>query len=202
MRKIDEAYEFIREYIKSNDSSPTIREICDGINVKSTSTVTYYLRKLEELHKITRTNLKTRGFKLVETSPRKIDVEGILNLPFIDELHPQHPLISEENIAGHYVVNADLFKGYNMFIVPMRDDSMRKNAGIKQGDLLVISHQQATNNGELVVALIKNQYFIRRVYREFDLIRLMADEGYPYDEVYAKQVVILGKVVGLIRPKV
>ncbi len=202
MRKIDEAYDFIREYIHKNNSSPTIREICDGINVKSTSTVTYYLDRLEETHKIARNTFKTRAIQLIENKPINIDTGNILSMPYIDELHTEFPLISKQNITGNYVFNADLFKGYDMFVLPVKDDSMAKCAGIKQGDLIIVSHQKVSNNGEIAVVLLNKDYIIRKISREFNLMRLTADDGFDYDEVYASQVVLLGKVVGLIRPQV
>lgn len=202
MRKIDEAYEFIRQYIHTNNSSPTIREICDGINVKSTSTVTYYLRRLEEMHKIYRNTFKTRAIQLIEAQSSQFDIGNVLKLPYIGNFDTTFPLISKENITGHYVFNADLFKGYDMFVLPVKDDTMLKSAGIKKGDLVVVSHQNVSNNGEVAVVLIDKNYLIRRIYREFNAMSLCSDNGYELDELYAKQVVILGKVVGIIRTQV
>ena len=200
MRKIDQAYEFIKKYINEKEYPPTIREICDAINIKSTSTVSYYLRKLEESNKIIKGSYKNRAIQLMDTdNPFGSEDEKIV-MPYIDKITEGKPLMAEQNIRNKYVVSGSLFQGLNMFLMSATDNSM-KNSGILKGDMVVVSRQNAGKNGELVVAMVGSIYVIARLYREETLFKLEFDNE-AYSPLYLEKLIILGKVVGVIRNQV
>ncbi|MBO5910389.1 MAG: repressor LexA [Clostridia bacterium] len=197
MRKIDEAYEFIKNYINEKDYPPTIREIGDAINIKSTSTISYYLHKLEEDNKIVKSNYKNRSIQLMESLSSKLDNCDIITLPYINKITNGQPLMNEKNIGDKFMFSGSLFKGLNMFLMPVQDDLMQKS-GILKGDIVVVSRQNVARNGEVVVAVDGLRYIIARLYKEYDYLKLQQDNK-PYDPIYAEKVMILGKVVGVIR---
>jgi len=196
MRKIDEAYEFIKNYIAEKDYPPTIREIGDAINIKSTSTISYYLRKLEENNKIIKSNYKNRSIQLVENISDKVDISDIITMPYIEHITPGEPLMAEKNINGRYVFSGMMFKGFDMFLMPVKDNLMI-NASIRQGDMVVVSRQIVARNGEIVVALVNGEHKIARLYKEFDYFKLQFDSN--IDPIYVEKLMLLGKVVGVIR---
>ena len=199
MRKIDEAYKYIKDYITEKDYPPTIREICDAINIKSTSTVSYYLRKLEESNKIVKGSYKNRSIQLIENITTKSSSE-IVSMPLIEYVSEGRPLMSEQNFSDKFVMSSSIFKGFDMFLVPVKDNSM-KDSNIIKGDMVVVSRQKAAQNGEIVVATVGSNYMIGRLFKEYDLFKLQLDNK-DYDPVYVQRVIILGKVVGVIRNKI
>lgn len=199
MRKIDEAYKFIKDYITEKDYPPTIREIGEAIDIKSTSTISYYLRKLEESNKIVKGSYKNRSIQLIENISTKNNSD-IISLPLIDHISEGKPLMSEQNISDKFMLSSSLFKGLDMFLVPINDNSM-KDSNIIKGDILVVSRQKAAQNGELVVAVVGSGYMVARLFREFDLYKLQLDNK-DYDPVYVERLMIMGKVVGVIRNNV
>lgn len=200
MRKIDEAYEFIKNYITEKEYPPTIREIGDAIKVKSTSTVAYYLRKLEENNKIVKGSYKNRSIQLMENISTKIGSPDIMSMPYIKSIAQGKPLKSEQNIINKFTMSASLFKGLDMFLLPVVDDSM-KNSCIIKGDMVVVSRQNVASNGEMVVAVVGNNYIIARLFKEIDLYRLQPDDE-TIAPIYMKKLLLLGKVVGVIRNEI
>lgn len=194
MRKIDEAYEFIKKYISEKDYPPTIREIGDAINIKSTSTISYYLNRLEEENKIVKGNYKNRSIQLVENLGSKQDSNYIV-MPCVKDVARGTSLTAESNIDTRYVFSGTLFKGLDMFILNVKDDGM-KDKGILSGDMVVVSRQNVARNGETVVAFVNNKYMVAQLYREFGMFKLYQSNNEP---IYADKVTILGKVVGVIR---
>lgn len=197
MRKIDEAYEYIKSYINENPYPPTIREIAQAIGVKSTSTVSYYLRRLEEENRIIKGSYKNRSIQLLMDDSNLEQGSGLMVMPFVVNITEGKPLMSEQNIGERYTLSASLFKGLDMFLMPVKDNSM-KNSHIIKGDLVVVSRQNVASNGEVVVALVAGHYTIARLFKEYNLYRLQFDNP-TIDPIYAEKLVILGKVVGVIR---
>lgn len=199
MRKIDEAYEFIKKYIAEKDFPPTIREIGETLGVSSTSTVSYYLRKLEEENKIVKGSYKNRSIQLMENIVNRDNLD-IITMPLIKGLEPGQSLMSEKNICAKYMISGSIFKGFDMFLMPVTDNSMEDSA-IMSGDTIVVSRQNAGRNGEIVVAVIDSTYKIGRLYKQYDHYILKPDSksGVP---IYAEKMLILGKVVGVIRNQI
>lgn len=200
MKKIDKAYEYIRDYIAEKDYPPTIREIADAIGVKSTSTISYYLQRLEETNKIVKGSYKNRSIQLVETLSTKFSSADIITLPLIKSVTLGKSLKSEQNIGGKYMMSGNLFNGLDMFIITVEDDMM-KNSAILKGDMVVVSRQNVARNGEIVVALVNGRYQVARLFREFNFFKLKFDsEG--SEPIFLEKMVLLGKVVGVIRNQI
>ncbi len=201
MRKIDQAYEFIKKYITEKEYPPTIREICDAIDVSSTSTVSYYLRKLEESNKIIKGSYKNRAIQLMdEKTPFNGEFDKIV-MPYVDKITEGKPLMTEQNIRNKYIISGSLFQGLNMFLMSATDNSM-KNSGILKGDMVVVSRQNAGQNGELVVAVVGSTYVIARLFREDNNLFKLQFDNEAYAPIYLEKLVILGKVVGVIRNEI
>ncbi len=199
MRKIDEAYQFIKEYITEKGFPPTIREIGEALGVSSTSTVSYYLRKLEEQNRIVKGSYKNRSIQLMENISTRDNMD-IITLPLIKGLEPGHPLMSERNIGAKYMLSGSIFKGFDIFMVPVVDNCM-ENSAILKGDMLIVSRQNVAQNGEIAVALINSNYKIGRLYKMYNHYMLKPDSksGEP---IYSDKMMILGKVVGVIRNQI
>lgn len=196
MTKLDQVYSFIREYIDTNDIPPTIREIANAVGVKSTSTVSYYLKKLDEDGRIVKGSFRNRAIQILDES-HKVDPTQSISMPLVDKITMGLPLLTKQNILDKILVSAELFKGYDMFMMPVKDDSMVK-MGIIRDDYIVISRQNVARNGEPVVAIVKEQIVLGRLYKEFDYFRLQPQNP-SFDPIYASRIVILGKIVGVIR---
>ena len=198
MRKIDEAYEFIKNYINEKEFPPTIREIADAINIKSTSTIAYYLRKLEEKNKIVKGSYKNRSIQLMET----IATKGcdIITMPFVTNLTEGKSLMNSQNITDKYAISSSIFKGLDMFLMPVKDNSMKESHIIK-GDMVVVSRQNIAQNGEIVVAFVNGNYVIARLFKEYRLFKLQPDNKLC-DPIYLEKITLLGKVVGVIRNQI
>lgn len=198
MRKIDQAYEFIKDYIDQKDYPPTIREIANALDIKSTSTISYYLQKLEENNKIVKGSYKNRSIQLVESLSSKVSSDDFVTMPYVSYMPANgQTLTNIKKLSDKYMVSANMFKGLDMFMMPVKNNWM-KNSAILKDDMVIVSHQNIGNNGEIVVASLNNDYIIARLYKEFKYFKLEFDcEG--IDPIFLERAVILGKVVGVIR---
>ena len=193
MDKTIETYNFIVSYLEDKKYPPTIREICNKLNLDSTSSVVYHLKKLEKMGKITRSVNKNRAIELVDKSVNNI------TLPVVGVIAAGQPILAEETLLDKVIVSENLFSGTNMFILKVKGDSMI-NIGIYNGDFVVISKQSVANNGEIVACLIDNEATVKRYYKENSYFRLQPENSFMRP-IITNHVDILGKVVGLIRNK-
>ena len=196
MDKTQETYEFIASYINKNKYPPSIREICSSVKLDSTSSVVYHLKKLEKMGKITRSDNKNRAIELTDD----ISNYPTISLPIVGTIAAGQPILAEENLVDNIVVAEDLFSGTNMFILQVKGESMI-NAGIFDGDYVVISKQKVANNGEIVACLIENEATVKRIYKENGYFRLQPEND-GMRPIFTEQLEILGKVVGLIRNRI
>lgn len=191
MDKTTATYEYIVSYIEKYNYPPTVREICDSLNLESTSSAVYHLNKLEKMGKITRATNRNRAIELTDRSINNI------SLPIVGEIAAGQPILAEENLLDKIIVSANLFTGTNMFILKVKGDSM-VNIGIYNGDYVVISKQNMANNGEIVACLIDNEATVKRYYKENGYFRLQPENSFMRP-IITDHLQILGKVVGLIR---
>jgi len=196
MDKTQETYEFIASYINKNKYPPSIREICSSVKLDSTSSVVYHLKKLEKMGKITRSDNKNRAIELTDD----MSTYPTISLPIIGTIAAGQPILAEENLVDNIVVAEDLFSGTNIFILQVQGESMI-NAGIFDGDYVVISKQKVANNGEIVACLIENEATVKRIYKENGYFRLQPEND-GMRPIFTEQLEILGKVVGLIRNRI
>ena len=166
--------EYIRTCVHQFGYPPSVREICKEVGLSSTSTVHGYLHRLEDLGYIRRDPAKNRTIELLDEGSWRS--KKIVPLPLVGQVRAGAPIFAEECVEG---------------------DSM-KNAGILEGDQLIVRHQDTAENGEIVVALIDDEATVKRYFREKDAIRLQPEND-EYEPIYTRNCKILGKVVGLYR---
>lgn len=189
--------EYIRQKIEESGYPPTVREICDAVGLRSTSTVHGYLGRLEKLGMIKRNPASSRAIELTEDMSWRH--KKILPTPIVGAVRAGDPIVADERVETVLPLPAELLgSSENCFILTVRGDSMI-NAGIMEGDLLVVAQQDTARDGEIVVALVGNDdATVKRFYREADHIRLQPEND-EYQPIRSKDVTILGKVIGLYR---
>ena len=187
--------EYIRECVHKFGYPPSVREICKEVGLSSTSTVHGYLNRLEHLGYIRRDPTKNRTIELLDEGSWRS--KKIVPMPLIGQVRAGAPILAEECIEDVYPFAADFVGNDDCFMLTVKGDSM-KNAGISEGDLLVVRQQDTAENGEIVVALLDDEATVKRYYREENAIRLQP-ENEDYDPIYTKSCHILGKVIGLWR---
>ena len=195
MDKTQEVYEYIEQYIYKNNYPPTIREIGEKLQLDSTSSVVYHLKKLESMGKIIRSENKNRAIELAD----KPTISSV-SLPVVGVIAAGQPILAEENWTEKILINENFFTGSNLFILKVKGDSM-VDCGILNGDYVVISKQSVARNGEIVACLIDDEATVKRFYRENGYFRLQPENA-SMSPIYTDHVEVLGKVVGLIRNKI
>ena len=170
--KQKEIYEFLKTYTENKGYPPSVREICEAVSLKSTSTVHGHLKRLEKKGLIKRDPTKPRALEIVELNSTKREM---LNIPIVGKVTAGLPILATENIEDTFSLPLDFIKhDRELFMLKVTGDSMI-NAGIREGDLAIIEQTNAALNGEIVVALIENEATIKRFFKEKDSIRLQPE---------------------------
>ena len=203
-QNVDNMLNYIATYSKDNGFPPSIREIQDKFNFKSTSTVSYYLKKLEDRGDIINKGRKNRTLTV---SPRYFDAHPefknkILDkdfnvIPLVGNITAGQPILAEENYEESFFIPTNLFRGDNLFMLTVIGESMIE-AGIYDGDKIIVRQQNTAENGEIIVALIDNSATVKTYYKENNRIRLQPENS-TMASMYFDNITIMGKVVGLIR---
>ncbi|MFA4965521.1 MAG: transcriptional repressor LexA [Thermoleophilia bacterium] len=189
----EQVLDFIRESVRVDGYPPTVREICAALDLSSPSTVHAHLANLERLGLIRRDPTKPRALDVVRSlrPPRP--------LPLVGRVAAGVPLLAEENIEELVDVPGFLRRDDDDFVLRVQGDSMA-DAGILNGDFIVVHPQEQADNGEIVVALVGDEATTKRLYHEGRTIRLQpANELYEPLIVDADEVQLVGKVVGILR---
>ena len=189
--------DFSRSKIWQDGFPPTGREICTAVGLRSTSTVHGYLSRLEEMGLIKKDPASSRAIEVVDDySWRK---KKMIPMPMVGAVRAGDPIIADEHIESVYPLPAELVgNDSNCFILVVRGDSMI-NAGIEEGDYLIVAEQETARNGDIVVALVDNDdATVKRFFREADHIRLQPEND-DYEPIISRNVKIRGRVIGLYR---
>ena len=193
-----EIYNYICEYTENNGYAPSVRDIQSEFNFKSTSTVAYHLDKLENKGLIQRASGINRAITTQKNKNFTFNNDAqITNIPLIGDITAGQPILAEENFQEMYFMPTSLFKGDNLFMLNVHGESMI-DAGIFDGDKIIIKQQSTAENGEIIAALLDTGATVKRFYKENNQIRLQP-ENPTMQPIYCDNVTILGKVVGLIR---
>ncbi|MCI5642816.1 MAG: transcriptional repressor LexA [Peptoniphilus sp.] len=189
---------FIKRFIESKSYPPTVREICSGCNIKSTSTVYYALEKLETTNYIRKDASKTRAIEIV---PQDDDIlmlkKKTVDVPIVGRVTAGAPILAVQNIEDTMPLPVDFVSNKELFILKVRGESMI-NAGICDGDYVIIEKTNSARNGEKVLALIDDEATIKTFYKEKNRYRLQPEND-TMEPFYFDKVDILGKIVGLYR---
>ena len=185
--------EFIRESVRANGYPPTVREICTALHLSSPSTVHAHLANLERLGLIKRDPTKPRALDVVQ------DLRPRRPLPLVGSVAAGQPILAEDNIEELVDVPAFLRRDDDDFVLRVQGDSMA-DAGIFNGDFIVVHQQDQAQNGEIVVARVGDEATTKRFYSEGRTVRLQpANENYEAIIVNADEVDLVGRVVGVLR---
>jgi repressor LexA len=191
-----EIFDFIKRYSSEHGYPPTVRDIGKAIGLTSSSTVHAHLSNLEKLGLVRRDPTKPRALELLGEAARKV-VSGPSGLPLVGRVAAGSPILAEENVE-EYVEVPQLAGGEEgEYILRVRGDSM-KDAGILDGDCVVVHRQETANNGEIVVALVGEEATVKRYFRETDHIRLQP-ENEAMEPIRTREAVVMGRVVGVFR---
>jgi repressor LexA len=191
----DAIVQYISRYVAEHGFPPSVREIGAAVSLKSTSTVAYYLRRLEEEGRISRVHERSRGISL----PREAFTDPD-RVPLIGRVAAGLPLLADEQVEELVPIPhtpSAWFGGRPDFALRVRGDSM-EGAGILDGDLAFVHQQDAADDGQIVVALLGEEATLKRFQRAPDAIRLLA-ENPRYAPIVARDVRILGVLVGIVR---
>ena len=193
--KQSEIYNYLKTYTETKGYPPSVREICEAVSLKSTSTVHGHLKRLEKKGLIKRDPTKPRALEIVELNAYKREM---LNIPIIGKVTAGRPILATENIEDTFSLPLDFVKhDRELFILRVTGNSMI-NAGINEGDLAILEKADSALNGDIVVALIENEATIKTFYKEKDHIRLQPEND-TMDPIIVDDCKILGKLVGLFR---
>ena len=193
-----EIFDFIKRYSSEHGYPPTVRDIGKAIGLTSSSTVHAHLANLEKLGLVRRDPTKPRALELLGEAARKV-VPGRAGLPLVGRVAAGAPILAEENIE-EYVEIPDIAGGdAGEYLLRVRGDSM-KDAGILDGDFVVVQRQDAATNGEIVVALVgeESEATVKRFFHEADHVRLQP-ENETMEPIRSRDVRVLGRVVGVFR---
>ena len=191
-----EIFDYIRKYAAKTGYPPTVREIGKAVGLHSSSTVHAHLANLEKIGLLKRDPSKPRAIELlIDKAKRTIRPGG--GLPLVGQVAAGEPILAEENIE-EYLEIPDVIGGEDGdYILQIRGESM-KNAGILEGDYVVVRPSDDAANGEIVVALIGEEATVKRIYREKDHIRLQPEND-EMDPIITTEARVLGRVVGVFR---
>lgn len=210
--------EYMKDYQNEKGYVPSVREMASYLNVKSTCTVKYYLDKLCNLGIISKDNQKSRAINFlikedkwrsilnVHSAPTKkysykntssFYHEDTIDIPIVGNVAAGQPILAVEEYEEKWKLPYEIFNKSNLIILNVQGDSMI-NAGIFNGDKIVVCQQDTANNGEIIVAMVDESVTVKRFYKEKNQIRLQPEND-TMKPMYFNDVRILGKVVGLIR---
>jgi repressor LexA len=191
-----EIFDFIRKYAAKTGYPPTVREIGKAVGLHSSSTVHAHLANLEKIGLLRRDPSKPRAIELLFEKAKKTVRPGY-ELPLVGQVAAGEPILAEENI-DEYLEIPDVIGGEDGdYILQIRGESM-KNAGILEGDYVVVRPSDDADNGEIVVALIGEEATVKRIYREPEHIRLQPEND-EMEPIFSTEARVLGKVVGVFR---
>lgn len=187
---------FIKKELQRKGYPPSVREIGSAVGLSSSSTVHGHLAHLEEKGYIRRDPTKPRAIEVLEGNSNFIRKE-IINVPVVGKVTAGQPILAVENIEDTFPLPLDFVNSDNVFILAVRGDSMT-GAGILDKDYVLVRQQSHARNGDIVVALIEDEATVKTFFKEKDYIRLQP-ENPALEPIYATDVKILGKVIGVFR---
>ena len=198
--------DFIKAELKDKGYPPSVREIGSNVGLTSTSSVHNQLNNLEKKGYIKRGVSKQRAIEVVGFSPftkdeNQVDevslVDDVINVPIIGNVAAGYPILAEENVEDTYPLPSSFVGKKECFMLHVKGDSVI-NAGILNGDLVIVKKQNTANDHDIVVALIDDEATVKTFFKEQNRVRLQP-ENPVYDPIYSTDLKILGKVIGVMR---
>ncbi len=195
-KKQSEILEYIKSEILSKGYPPAVREICEAVKLKSTSSVHSHLETLEKNGYIRRDPTKPRAIEIVDDQ-FNLTRKEMRNIPVVGTVAAGQPILATENIESYFPLLSEELPSGDLFILKVKGDSMI-NIGIMNGDHVIVRQQPNANNGDLVVALVDDSATVKTYYKEANRFRLQPEND-TMDPIYVDQCIVLGIVVGVYR---
>lgn len=196
-QKQSEILEYIKSQILNKGYPPSVRDICQAVNLKSTSSVHAHLESLEKNGYIRRDPTKSRTIEIIDDN-FNLSRREVVNIPLLGQVAAGQPLLAVENITEYFPIPSEYMPGgEEVFMLKVKGDSMI-NMGIYEGDQIIVRKQNTASNGEVIVALVDDSATVKRFYKENGHIRLQPENDFM-DPIIVDDCEILGKVIGLIR---
>ena len=195
-KKQTEILEYIKSQILNKGYPPSVRDICTAVNLKSTSSVHAHLETLEKNGYIRRDPTKPRAIEIIDDN-FNLTRREVVNVPLIGQVAAGQPLLAVENITSYFPIPAEFIPKEEVFMLNVKGESM-VNAGIYDGDQIIVKQQSTASNGEIVVALVDDSATVKRFYKENGHIRLQPENDFM-EPIIVDSCEIIGQVIGLIR---
>ena len=191
-----EIYNYILNAIKNEGYSPSVRDICNALNMKSTSTVHTYLERLERKGMIQKESGKSRTLRIENEG---IHTSSTVRVPVLGKVAAGMPILAVENYEGYidFPRPSSNVTSNDMFALRIQGDSMIE-AGILDGDLIIVEKRTTAEDGDIIVALVDDEATVKTFYREADCFRLQP-ENHTMSPIYVNELLVLGKVVASMR---
>lgn len=194
--KQQEILEYIKETVLKKGYPPAVREICEAVNLKSTSSVHSHLETLEKNGYIRRDPTKPRTIEIIDDA-FNLTRKEMVQVPLIGTVAAGLPILAQENIESYFPFPVEMLPNKEVFMLRVKGDSM-VNAGIMEGDQVLVEQQNTAENGDIVVALLDDSATVKKFYREDGHYRLQPEND-TMAPIIVNNVEILGKVIGLLR---
>ncbi len=192
---------YVKEQIRKNGYAPSVREICQALGLHSTSTVHGYLARLQKKGLIQKAALKPRTIRITDiekdNAPSFYSSKEMVDVPIVGKVTAGQPILAVENVEDSFPLPVDFVGNSESFMLRVRGDSMIE-AGILDGDLVLVKRQNAAENGDIVVALIDDEATVKTFFKEKDYIRLQPQNSFM-QPIIVPTCIILGKVAGVFR---
>ena len=199
-------FNYIKDFITNNGYPPSVRDICEGLNLSSTATVHTHIKNLVDLGYLMKDDLKKRALSINEKYKddnnekevfEKENGVDYLEVPVIGQVAAGQPILAVENIERTFPLPMDFAKNKDVFMLRVKGDSMI-NVGIYENDYVIVRRQDMAQNGEVIVALIDDSATVKTFYKEDGYFRLQPEND-SMDPIIVTELKVLGKVVGLFR---
>lgn len=194
--KQQEILEFIKSEILKKGYPPAVRDICEAVHLKSTSSVHSHLETLEKNGYIRRDPTKPRAIEIIDDTFNLARRE-VVNVPLIGSVAAGQPILAQENIEDYFPIPAEHMPNADTFMLKVKGESM-VNVGIFDGDYILVAQQSSAKNGEIVVALVEDSATVKTFYKENGHYRLQPEND-SMEPIIVNEVTILGKVFGVFR---
>ena len=191
-----EILEYIKAEILNKGYPPAVREICEAVKLKSTSSVHAHLETLEKNGYIRRDPTKPRAIEIVDEN-FNLTRREMVNVPIIGRVAAGEPILAEEHIESYFPFPAESLPNEQTFILQVQGESM-VNAGILDGDYILVEQQTTANDGDMVVALVDDSATVKTFYKENGYYRLQPENDFM-EPIIVSDVMIMGKVIGTFR---
>ena len=195
-QKQKEILEYIKQEIQKKGYPPAVREICEAVHLKSTSSVHSHLETLEKNGYIRRDPTKPRAIEIMDDT-FNLTRREVVNVPRVGRVAAGEPILATENVENYFPIPAEFMSNEKTFMLKVKGESMI-NAGIFDGDNILVKQQSTASNGDMVVALVEDSATVKTFYKEEGHYRLQPEND-TMDPIIVEQVDILGKVFGVFR---